>query len=281
MSIIQSDIISINSFNKNVVDKMYDSSVYEDVILEKIVYESDGLKVNGYIARPKTEGIYPLILWNRGGYKDDGGITDLTAHLILSSTARWGYIVAATQYRGNMGSEGKEDWGGKDLDDALNLLELAMQLPYVDSSRIAIEGASRGGMTTYRALAQVHDFKCAIVHAGVTDLFEMENYRDDFKQLIYKITADMMPDEKRNWMSSRSAVDIAGKFSKDTPILLMHGSMDRIVPITQTESLVKELKALDISHKFEIIPNGDHVALRDGSYQNIDPIRKEWLKKFL
>lgn len=281
MSIVESNIVSVSKIYQNVIDKMYDSSVYDDVILEKITYLSDDLKVNGYIARPKQDGTYPLILWNRGGYKDDGGITELTAYLILASTARWGYAVAATQYRGNMGSNGREDWGGKDLNDALNLLNTVIELPYVDENRVAIEGASRGGMTAYRVLAVDHRFKCAVVHAGVSDLFAMEEYREDFKKLIAKYTEDMTPDEKRSWMSSNSAVYITEKFPEDCPILLLHGTDDKVVPISQTESLAKELEGLHRPYEYKRIENAGHVALKDESYKIIDPIRKKWFEKYL
>ena len=70
-------------------------------------------------ARPKKDGRYPVLIWNRGGSRDRGALDDLRAYLILASTAVWGYVVLATQYRGNMGGEGEEDWGGKDLDDSL------------------------------------------------------------------------------------------------------------------------------------------------------------------
>lgn len=274
-------IIEPNRFQRSTVNKLFASEVYEQTTLEQITYLSDGLKINGYIASPKTEGKYPVLLWNRGGYKDRGALSELTAFLILASTAVWGYTVVATQYRGNMGSEGEEDWAGKDLDDALMMLTVAEELPQADMSRVAIEGASRGGMTTYRALTKDDRFKCAIVHAGLADLFEMEAYDEHFAELVDKFTANMTPDEKRQKLASISGQYLAEKFPKTCPILLLHGDADKKVPLAQSKALADELKRLDHPHEFIVIKDGGHVSLKDGSYKEIDKHRKAWLEKYL
>jgi dipeptidyl aminopeptidase/acylaminoacyl peptidase len=80
-----------------------------------------------------------VLIWNRGGADDKGALTDLTAYLIIASTAQWGYIVLASHYRGNVGSEGVDEWGGEDVRDAYNLIAAARLLPGSDPSRMAIE----------------------------------------------------------------------------------------------------------------------------------------------
>jgi hypothetical protein len=44
----------------------------DSIQFSKITYLSDGLKVTGYIAEPKKEGVYPCIISNRGGNRDFG-----------------------------------------------------------------------------------------------------------------------------------------------------------------------------------------------------------------
>ena len=248
-----------------IVEKLYDKNLFSNTIVERIAYLSDGLLVRGYIARPSGDGTYPVLIWNRGGYGDKGALSDLTAYLILASTAAWGYVVLASQYRGNRQSEGLEDWGGDDLHDALNMTHVAENVPECDPTRMAIEGPSRGGMVTYRALAQNHDFKCAIIHAGITDLRQMMQGKPD----------------KNARLDELSATHIAKKFSRNCPILIMHGDKDKTVPIEQSEMLVKKLIEYDIPHKYIRIKDGTHVALKDGSYKEIDYYRREWLAKYL
>ncbi len=274
-------IVTANAFQRRMIEKLYDTSVYENTIVENITYLSGGLKVKGYVASPKEAGSYPVLLWNRGGYKDGGAIEDLTSFLILASTALWGYVVVASQYRGNMGGEREADFGGKDLDDALTMLDVAKEYPQADLSRVAIEGASRGGMTTYRALAREHRFKCAMIHAGISDIFALEKEDERFAKLVDKITTDLSPDERTTKLSSLSGVYIAEQFDKKCPILLMHGTDDEAVSISHSEAMAKELTRLEHPHEFKIIENGGHISLKDGSYKEIDVLRKAWLAKYL
>ena len=59
-----------------------------------------------------------------------------------------GFVVIASQYRGNDGGQGKEELGGADLNDVMSLFALAQSLGYIDMRNIFMYGVSRGGMTT-------------------------------------------------------------------------------------------------------------------------------------
>jgi dipeptidyl aminopeptidase/acylaminoacyl peptidase len=284
--IISREKVELPKHLQTVVARMYDRAVIENTIVEKIRYLSDGLQINGYLTYPTNcDGQrLPLLIWNRGGFRDKGALTDLTAYLILASTAVHGYVVLASQYRGNMGSEGDDDdWGGDDLNDSLNLLHVAENLSdlKIDMDRIAIEGASRGGMTTYRALAVDNRFKCAVVHAGLADIKRLCDYREDFMKLV-KLRFDIDDCAERDEKIKRiSGIYLAEKFSRSIPILLMHGTADTVVPFEQSELMAATLKECRIRHEFIPIQNGGHVALKDNSYREIDHYRHAWLEKHL
>ncbi len=280
--IIARDPVELKPYLRQIVAKTYSEDLLTDTVVEKLTYGSSGLKVKGYVARPAAPGMYPVLIWNRGGNDDRGALDDLLAYLILASTAVWGYTVLATQYRGNMGSDGDgDDWGGKDLDDALHLLKVADELEFADCYRVAIEGASRGGMTTYRALREKPVFSCAMVHAGLVDLFGIMQHSERFHRYINKLFGDLSEDERDVKLRELSAVHFADKLPKDTPILLMHGDKDDTIPIKQSEGMVEQLQKHDVPHEFHVIEGGGHVALKDGSYQQIDKLRKAWLEKYV
>jgi len=65
------------------------------------------------------------------------------------------------------------------------------------------------------------------------------------------------------------------------PLLLMHGTADARVPISQSEDLCAELKRAGKPVEFVRIEGGGHVALKDGSYREVDRYRKEWLGRYL
>jgi dipeptidyl aminopeptidase/acylaminoacyl peptidase len=263
------------------VKQLYSEEVIEKTIVEKISYISGGLNINGYIARPEEKGSFPVLIWNRGGNEEKGALDDLRAYLVLASTAAWGYVVLATQYRGNMGSDGVEDWGGEDLTDALNMIEVAKNLPECDTDRIAVEGASRGGMTTYRALLKYSKFKCALIHAGITDVPALIKARPGFEQFISERYSDLTENEKAMELKDISAVHFADKLPKDVPILIMHGTNDTVVPVEQSKSLAVELEKHGVPHKLVLLDGGSHVALKDGTYREIDRHRREWLETYL
>jgi len=273
--------ITLNKTSAAAVVRLYDDSVLTDTVVEEISYLSEGLEINGYITRPKSSGPFPVLIWNRGGSGDKGALTDLNAFLVMASTAVWGYVVLGTQYRGNMGSEGIEDWGGSDLTDALNMLKVAENIPEADLSRVAIEGPSRGGMTTYRAIHEYRKFKCGIVHAGVTDVIELIKVRPDFGRFIERRFGHLPDDQKQSELKKISAVHFARELPKDVPLLIMHGDNDTVIPIEQSYALVEELKKYNIPHEFIVLPGGTHVALKDGSYKEIDRHRKAWMERYL
>jgi dipeptidyl aminopeptidase/acylaminoacyl peptidase len=117
----------------------------------RITYLSDGLKVTGYIAEPKEKGIYPCIISNRGGNTNFSQWNPFRIAFYLGRMASWKYVVIASQYRGNDGGEGKEEFGGKDIDDVLNLIPSLSQLPTQILQELELKDC-RGGMMTYLAL---------------------------------------------------------------------------------------------------------------------------------
>lgn len=279
--LIDREMVSLNRAMRSIVARHYSEAVVDETVVEKITYLSDDLKIKGYLARPKGEGPWPVLIWNRGGTGDRGALDELRAHLVLASTAHWGYVVLATQYRGNMGGEGTEEWGCTDVNDALNLLPIADHMPQADTSRMGIEGASRGGMSAYCALRQEDRFKCAVIHAGITDVFELMERSERFKSFLEERLAHMSVDEQRRELSERSALYFADHLPKSTPIMLLHGDRDKVIPIEQSEAMVKELKRVGIEHEYVVLEGGGHHAHKDGSYKEMDRHRRRWLDKWL
>jgi dipeptidyl aminopeptidase/acylaminoacyl peptidase len=87
--------------------------------------------------------------------------------------------------------------------------------------------------------------------------------------------------ERDEKIKNLSGVYLAHKFSQSIPILLMHGTADRVVPFEQSELMAAALKERRIPHEFIPIEGGGHVALKDNSYREIDRYRYAWLKKHL
>jgi len=91
----------------------------------------------GYLVRPRdlASRRFPVIIFNRGGFLDRGNIESFNL-VDFNRLSEEGFVVLASQYRGNDGGEGREELGGTDLDDVSNLLATARSLPYTDATNI-------------------------------------------------------------------------------------------------------------------------------------------------
>jgi len=202
-----------------------------NITIEKITYKSDELKVKGYLVQPNKTDKYPCIIYNRGGNKEFGKLTPKKAVFILARIASWGYVVAASQYRGNDGGEGKEEFGGKDVNDVLNLIPLFENVKNTDITKMGLYGWSRGGMMTYLTLTKTNKFKAAVVGAGLSDLRSWITTRKDTIESVYYQNIPNYAQNKSKAINKRSQIFQAENISKTTPILMVHGTSDwRVVP---------------------------------------------------
>lgn len=252
--ILPDSVVSfLKSRNETLLRKLQDS-----VDFYRITYLSDGLKVTGYIAEPRFGTRYPCIISNRGGNRDFGQWDPLWFAIVGGRMASWGYVVVASQYRGNDGGEGMEEFGGKDVNDVLNLIPVLEFLPKADTSRIGMEGASRGGMMTYISLKRTCRLKAAVVTAGVADLVKGISQRPEMEKFVY---AELIPDysnRKTEELKNRSALYWADKMCKTTPLLIMQGSSDWRVDPTQSLELVQKLYEFKVPVRFILFEGADH-----------------------
>jgi dipeptidyl aminopeptidase/acylaminoacyl peptidase len=251
---------------------------YDGIDCQRIEYLSDGLKVVGYIWKPKnSEGKkLPLIIFNRGGNRERSKLEPWMAGGFYEFVSN-GFVVIGSQYRGADGGEGKEEYGGADLHDVLNLLPLARSLSYVDMNNVFMFGNSRGGMMTYLALKQNVPVNAAAVLSGVTDL---PGNAQDHPELVSTIYQELIPDfEKRRdeAMRERSAVQWPEKIS--VPLLIMHGTADRSIGAGRTLAFAQKLQDLGKNYELIIYAGGDHGLTLDRA----DTERRvlEWFRRHM
>jgi len=275
--IIEREEIKLSPVHERMVISGWGREACENTITEKITYISDGLKVKGYIAYPKNPGNekLPCIIWNRGGYEENGAIDQFTAKGIFGSIANWGYVVFASQYRGNDGGEGEEQLGGDDVNDVLNLIPLADEFPFADTTRWGIEGWSRGGMMTCLTLLKNPEFKCAVLAGAVSNV---PAYAQRSQRFFPALKAQLGEDVYNEAIERRNIISKA-EFLPDIPYLLFHGGKDDTVPVIQTLDLAKKLYEQNYTCRLVILEEGDHYlrAYR----KEVDAMRKMWFEKYL
>jgi len=203
----------------------------ETVDCSRMIYASDGLKIVGFILKPRASASvrYPVVIYNHGGNSQVSNIDD-TSLLRLGWLVRAGYVVIASQYRGCGGSEGGDEVGGADVADVLSLIPLIESLPYADPANIGMLGWSRGGMMTFLALAKSCRISAAVIGSAPTDLFAEIEKRPAMETLLRNSVPDYAAN-KEAALKARSAQYWPEKLCKTTPILLLQGGDDqRCVP---------------------------------------------------
>ena len=279
-AILNKEEIRLSDSQNKMIASGWGQDVLDNTITEKITYLSNGLKVKGYISYP-VDGSkkYPCVIWNRGGIGNKGVIDSFTARGLFGQIASWGYIVFATQYRGNDGGEGKDEFGGEDVNDVLNLIPLADEIEIADTEKWGIEGWSRGGMMTYLTLTKTDIFKCAIVSGGIANL-RCSSDESPFMRRLYEVTMGKYKGEEfYEKCESRSIVKFADKLSKETPILIVHGTADERVLPHDSLDLSYKLLELKIPFRLVMLEGGDHFMKKHR--KEVDEMRRMWYEKYL
>ena len=272
------------------------------VVLERIIYASAGLEVEGYLARPagKIETPLPAVIYNRGGNRDFGGLGPTRAAILLGRLAQRGYVIVASNYRGNgehgrklypsestcsmdhaIGGKGREEFGGAELRDVLALIPLLEALPEADASRLGIFGWSRGGMMTYLTLRETDRFKAAIVGAGVADLAQAGEARPQMIEHVYSelIPGWQDPEQRAAAVEARSASRWAEELPATTPVLLLHGTADWRVQPKQALDMASKLLAVRRPFRLVMLEGGDHGLTEHRG--EVNRLVDEWLDHYV
>jgi dipeptidyl aminopeptidase/acylaminoacyl peptidase len=229
------------------------SARYEDIATKwecrRIVYRSDGLRVTGFIYRPREGAVRrPAIIVNRGGTGDFGMMHPWLQSYYLAYLDA-GYVLVMPQYRGTDGGEGADEYGGADLADVTSLVPIARSLPYVDSENVFMLGFSRGGLMTYLALSLGLPIRAAATVSGLTNLARQIRYRPEMREEVFrKLIPDFATREAEHYRL-RSAVEWPERI--DTPLLLVHGNADDRVKAEDALELATKLQAL--GRRFELL----------------------------
>lgn len=260
------------AYSKASVEKIKNSSILE---LLKIKYVSDGLKITGFIYKPKeTRGKkLPTIIFNRGGLADGAiGADNFNYIFEMHHYASEGFVVLASQYRGTDGSEGKDEAAGADTNDVMNLIPLARSLGYVDMDRLFMWGYSRGAMMTLQAIKRGAPLRAVAVVGAPTDLTTDSN-NPGFIQFARSIYPDFDA-RKEEHLKNRSAILWADKI--DVPLLIMHGGADPGTRPSHAINLAAKLEAAGKLYELVIYAKDDHPI----SLNSEDRLRRtvDWFK---
>jgi dipeptidyl aminopeptidase/acylaminoacyl peptidase len=265
-----------SAFTRRVYTKLeFDAARASKTInCQRIRYQSDGLQVVGFIVRPVANTRYPVIVYNRGGLLDIGKID--TPHILdFYDLASQGFVVVASQYRGNDGGEGREEFGGTDVNDVINLRNLAVTLPYADPNNVSFYGVSRGGMMTFLALRRGATANAVAVLGGLLDLEDALGVTKQRAPSIADRVMKLIPDDGPAALRDRSAINFADQVN--VPVLILHGGADEEVPASQALAFAAKLNELRKPYELIVYANDSHEVANNRHDRNARVIG--WFKR--
>jgi dipeptidyl aminopeptidase/acylaminoacyl peptidase len=248
---------SCEEFNIN--DVIYEDNI---TLLSEIEYISEGLKIKGILAEPKGIGEYSLIMFNHGG---KGGIEELNWLKELTAND---YVVLASQYRGEGGSEGNIEVALGETTDVLNLLECGKNFNKVDVNRIGIIGLSHGGGITIQAMSISDDFKAGVEFWGAIDVYKrFKNIRSEDDPIYHWTESVEQPGSKlklREELLKRSAIHCVDKIK--VPLLVFQGKIDELMPYSYALDFINVLEKEEKEYEFVVYDGiGHEFEKEDGS----------------
>jgi dipeptidyl aminopeptidase/acylaminoacyl peptidase len=227
---------------------------------EYIQFKSkDGTTVHGYLYKPLdyTPGKkYPTILRPHGGpvwayYAEFTHLAQLFAangYAVLLPNPR-----GSTGYGENFAKAIFADWGNKDYQDDMAIVDYAIAQGIADPDKLGVGGWSYGGISTDFIIAQTTRFKAAISGAGEannTSMYGHDQYQRDYE------TELGLPWENHALYDKLSPFYKVTKIT--TPTLFMGGDIDWNVPILGGEQMYQAMKSLGRETELVVYPGEYH-----------------------
>jgi dipeptidyl aminopeptidase/acylaminoacyl peptidase len=215
----------------------------------------DGLDIEAFLTRPaiaSTQKV-PLIAMIHGGpHGQQGPGFNPKAQVYAAN----GLASLMVNYRGSTGYGQKladaifQDQNGGEAKDVLAGVDAALaRYPWLDGTRLGVEGGSYGGQLTNWLITQTDRFRAAIPAAGISNLvsFNYMAYYHDYLAVEFGAFPHepFVPANESLWPARtrpKTILDVLWERSPiryvanvKTPTLFLHGENDNDVPIAEAE----------------------------------------------
>ncbi|HEY8319805.1 MAG TPA: prolyl oligopeptidase family serine peptidase [Amnibacterium sp.] len=138
-------------------------------------------------------------------------------------------------------------WGVTDVADVVTVMRGLAEQGIADPARLAIEGGSAGGWTVLAALTTTDVFACGVSRYGVADAVALAVDTHDFEARYMDGLIGPYP-EAADLYTERAPINHVATLT--TPVLLLQGSDDRVVPPSQSLTFAAALKQRGIPHAY-------------------------------
>ena len=232
---------------------------------------------------PKGQRVPAVVIIHGGGFT--GGHRDAARELNIGSTlARNGYIGMSIDYA--LADIGRPTWPQNlyDCKTAVRWLRANADRLQIDPNHIGVIGGSAGGtLASLVTLTQVTDgldpqgpygnFPCQ-VQCGV-DMYGIASMAEWHDSVMFGKTSDEAPE------LYKIASPLSYVRADSPPMLILHGTADRTVDVSQSEKFAAEFKAKGATYEVEIIPDAPHSFSLQPKEKDLRPLVLAFFDKYL
>ena len=254
----------LTSFNSRFAGYAYPNSV------EVQWRAPDGQPNDGILTYPngyEPGKRYPLVVYSHGGPEaaSTEDFDTLEIGPLRDLFAARGFLVFEPNYRGsdNLGNAHEHaifrDPGAGPDSDVISGIRMLQKKGIVDDSRIAAVGHSYGGYMTAWLISHQHFWRCAVVADGAVDWTEEYELSGAGNLAWSRDSLGGSPWDKESADLYRTGSPMTYAGDITTPTLIVSGTDDPTVPITESFALYHALSSRGVPVKFIGIPGAHHM----------------------
>lgn len=194
--------------------------------------------------------------------------------------ASWGYVTAWHNFHGSNGfgqawtDSITREWAQLPYEDTIKAAEWFRAQPWIDPERMAAGGGSYGGYLASLLLGREHPFKTLVAHAAVYNSYTQYGADDGATRKRFGEYWEDLERFERNSPHSAAA-------SFNTPTLIIHGQLDRRVPVNHAFELFNALQNRGVPSRLVYFPDENHWVLKPRNSLFWYETKRMWLRQYV
>ena len=254
---------------------------------ESLTVTAAGGKIQYWLIKPPNFDAsrkYPVVFLIHGGPQGVWGDAWST-RWNPSLWAAQGWVIAAPNPSGSTGF-GQEmvdritmDWAGRVMTEIDAVVAAVAKMPFTDSSRLGIAGASYGGYAVNWIIGHTDKFKAAVTHDGVFNLDSMSMATEELWFTEWEFGGRPWDPKARAQFAKWSPHLYAHRIK--TPTLIITNELDFRVPVDQGLQMFTVLRRNGVPAEALVFPDEGHWVLKALNSRVWHEAVFGWLKKYL
>lgn len=247
-----------------------------------VTFRSHGKQLIGILHLPRRKNP-PVIIMLHGWGMGKAGNPQFTYVRFARELAKNGFAALRFDFRGVGDSKGvfKDYTLTTNLEDLSVVLKVVEKRHDIDCSQIGLLGWSMGGEVAILAAAKDKRINCVVTWAAPADLKDLWSEAQFTALRKKKIISDEWSGLPVFWSAVKENLKYVSYKSIQKlriPVLIINGTEDELVPLTQAEKLFKNAEK---PKKLVLIKDADHGFYQEKHKKELFTETLSWFKKWL